>query len=173
MKIANKTVQYSVYGEIKGKLTYLDDTTSLQLPSFEMLSDTIKGPGIMGEIDWPSYLGVGSAQFSFNMRVDEAKAAYMSAPGKKRFDVRWVTDKFDTNGVNIGIDAHKAVIIGVFKKYDGGKIEANAVSEGSNDYEVLYYKKTINGKEIIEIDKLNYIFRVNGTDYGKNIKSLL
>lgn len=173
MKIGNKTVQYSVYGEINNKLTYLDDTTSLQLPSFEMLSDTVKGPGIMGEIDWPSYLGVGSAQFTFNMRTDEVKAAYLSAPGKKRFEVRWVTDKFDTSGSNIGIDSHKVVIIGVSKKYDAGKVEVNAASDGSNDFEVLYYKKSVNGKEIIEIDKLNYIYRVNGVDYGKNIKSLL
>jgi P2 family phage contractile tail tube protein len=138
-----------------------------------MLSDTIKGSGIMGEIDWPSYLGVGSAQFSYNMRVDDVKAAYMSAPGKKRFEVRWVTDKIDTSGANIGIDSHKAVIIGVPKKYDAGKVEVNSASDGSNDLEVLYYKKTVNGKEIIEIDKLNYIYRVNGVDYGANVKSLL
>lgn len=173
MKIGNKTVQYSVYGEINKKLQYLDDTTSLQLPSFEMLSDTMKGSGIMGEIDWPSYLSVGSSEFSVNMRVDEEKAAYMSAPGKKRFEVRWVVDKFDTNNVSIGVDSHKAVIVCVPKKYDPGKVETNTSSDGSNGFEVLYYKKTVNGKDIIEIDKLNYIYKVNGVDYGANVKSLL
>lgn len=173
MKIGNKAVQYSVYGEINGKLQYLDDTTSLQLPSFEMLSDTMKGSGIMGEIDWPSYLSIGSALFTVNMRVDEEKAAYLSTPGKKRFEVRWVIDTFDTNNVSIGVNSHKAVIVGVPKKYDPGKIETNAASDGSNDFEVVYYKKTVNGKDIIEIDKFNYIFRVNGVDYGTSVKSLL
>lgn len=172
-KLGNKTVQYSVSAEINNKMQYLEDTTSLQLPSFEMLSDTIKGPGIMGEIDWPSYLTVGSSQFTYNSRVDAETAAYLSAPGKKKFEVRWVTDKYDTNQVNIGIDAHKVVIIGVPKKYDPGKVETNTGSDGSGDFEVLYYKKTLNGKDVIEIDKLNYIFKVNGVDYGKNVKSLL
>lgn len=172
-KKGNKTVQYSVSAEINNKMMYLEDTTSLQLPSFEMLTDTVKGPGIMGEIDWPSYLAVGSAQFSYNCRVDAETAAQLSAPGKKKFEIRWVTDKFDTNQVNIGVDGHKVVIIGVSKKYDPGKVETNAGSDGSGDFEVLYYKKTLNGKEVIEIDKLNYIFRVNGVDYGESIKSLL
>lgn len=173
MQKGNKIVNYSVYGEINGRLEYLDDTTSVQLPSFEMLSDTMKGAGILGEIDWPSYLGIGAATFAVSMRIDGKQAAFLSSPGVKRFETRWVTDKFDASNAKIGVKSHKVVIVGVPKKYDPGKIETNGTQDGSNEYEVLYYKKVEDGLEIIEIDKLNYIYRVNGVDYAAEIRSLL
>lgn len=174
MKIGNKTINYTVYAKmIGGELELLGDTSNLQLPSFEMASDTIKGAGIIGEIDMPSYLGVGSATFTINMRIDSKKAAFLSAPGRKWFEVRWVTDKFDSSNVNIGITSHKALILAVPKKYDPGKVETGATQDGSLEFEVIYYKKLEDGEEVIEIDKLNYVYRVNGVDYAADIRSLL
>lgn len=174
MNINNKTIQYSIRAKIEGgNLEELGDTSSVQLPSWEYATDTISGPGILGEIDFPSYLGLKSATFSFNMRVDEKRAAIYSAPGRKWFEVRWATDKFDTSQVKIGITAHKALILGVPKKYDAGKVEVGNAQEGSNEYEVLYYKKYQDGEEVIEIDKLNGIFRVNGVDYASDVVSVL
>lgn len=173
MKMGNKTVNYSFYAEINSSMQYINDTTSIQLPSFENASDEIKGAGIMGAIDWPTYLSPGASTFSYNVRQDDAQHAYLSAPGKKRFEIRWVTDKFDTSNVNIGVDVHKVVIVAVPKKYDPGKIETGSTSDGSGEFEVLYFKKTLNGVEVIEIDKLNYIFRVNGVDYGADIRNSL
>lgn len=173
MKLSNKTIQYSVYGKIDDAMKQLANLTSVQLPSIENLTDTIKGAGIMGEIDLPSLCQTGPMTFSLGFRTDDADAAVLSAPKVEEFEVRWVVDKLDTANISIGTDAHKAVIKGLSKKYDPGKVETGSAMEGSNEYEALYYKKFVNGVSVIEIDKLNNVFRVNGIDYAADIRAAL
>lgn len=172
-KISNKTINYSVYARIDGQMKYLNDTTNLQLPSIEHLTDTIKGAGIMGEIDWPSYCQVGSMTFTPGFRIDGVDAAALSAPIAQEFEVRWVTDKFDSANISIGTDAHKVIMKTIPKKYDPGKIEPGATMDGSSDFEVVYYKKILNGDALIEIDKLNNVYKVNGVDYAASIRDAL
>ena len=37
--------------------------------------------------------------------------------------------------------------------------------DGSTEHEIYYMKVDIDGKELLELDKYNFIFSVNGTDY--------
>lgn len=172
-KIGNKVINYSVYGKIEGRLTILSDTSNCQLPSIESLSDTVKGAGIMGEIDFPSFCQIGSMVFTPGFRIDGEHAAALMAPGMQEFEVRWVVDRLDSANIQMGVDAHKAIIKGMPKKYDPGRVEAGATQDGSNDFEVVYYKKIVNGKAILEIDKLNNVFKVNGVDYAASIRAAL
>ena len=61
----------------------------------------------------------------------------------------------------------------MFLKIGEGKIEPGSGQDGSYEYEVLSYKRVTNGKNILEIDKLNGVFKVNGVDQTKSINSLL
>lgn len=169
----NKTIQYDVYGKINAVLKKIASTSNCTLPSIEMLTDTIKGSGIMGEIDFPSYCQPGAMTFGVGFRVDTPDAATLSAPGVHEFELRWATDKFDSGNISIGFDSHKAIIKGACKKYDPGKVETGAAQDGSNEYEVFYYKKFLNGKAIIEIDKLNNVYKINGIDYAASLRAAL
>lgn len=172
-KIGNKVINYSIYAKINGSMKYINDTTNCQLPSIEMQTDSIKGAGILGEIDMPTYGQIGSMTFSPGFRVDGEDAVALSAPIIQEFEVRWVTDKLDSSNIKIGIDAHKAIIKAIPKKYDPGKVENGSAMDGSNEYEVIYYKKILNGKTILEIDKLNNVLNINGIDYAKQIRAAL
>lgn len=68
-----------------------------------------------------------------------------------------------------GVDA---TIKGFITKFDGPKVQNGKKFEGSFDVSVSYYKLTINGKTIIEIDVLNGIANVNGS-YNNTIRQLL
>ena len=68
-----------------------------------------------------------------------------------------------------GVDA---TIRGFFTKFDGPKIKGGQKFEGSFDLSVTYYKLSIGGKTINEIDVLNGISNVNG-DTNHVIRSLL
>jgi hypothetical protein len=41
------------------------------------------------------------------------------------------------------------------------------------EFEVTYLKVSVDGKEIVEIDKYNYICRINGKDYLKEVRQAL
>ncbi len=174
MKYSNKTIQYKLKAtDQNDNLILLDDAADLQLPSIEKLTDTIKGAGIMGEIDMPSYGQFGSMVFTINNRADNGKYAIISRPGQINFEVVWVTDVFDANNVKVGLQQNKVFITAVSKKYDMGKIEINANAGGSSDFEVLYLRKVVDGKEVLLIDKFNYKFVVNGIDYYDDLRAAL
>ncbi len=168
MKIGNKVINYSVYVSSKK----VGDTSSVELPEIEYLTDSIKGAGIIGEIDLPS-VQVGSMSLSISTRVSnnpDDLALLMSA---RDIEIRWVTDAIDTSNVSSDVIGHKAFIKGVPKKIGEGKIEPGAGQDGSYEYEVISYKRITDGKTVLEIDKLNGVFKVNGIDQVKSINSLL
>ena len=68
-----------------------------------------------------------------------------------------------------GVDA---TMKGFITKFDGPKVQNGKKFEGSFDMSATYYKLTINGKTIIEIDVLNGISNVNG-DYNNIVRQLL
>ena len=65
-----------------------------------------------------------------------------------------------------------ATLKGFITKFDGPKVENGKKFEGSFDLSITYYKLTINGKTIIEIDVLNGISNVNGS-FNNIIRQLL
>lgn len=173
MKIGNKVINYSVFGKIDGYKKEIGETSSLQLPSFENLSDTIKGAGIIGEIDWPTLAQVGSLNFSATFRNVTDKAIKLYIPKLQEVEVRWVIDKYDSNSNRIGIETHKVFLKGLPKKLDIGKVEVNASQESTVEMSIVYYNHIIDGVSALEIDKLNYVFKVNGVDYAREIREAL
>ena len=174
MKIMNKTVQYKLKAtDTNGRLQLIDDSSDLQLPSIEKLTDTIKGPGIMGEVDMPTFGQTGSMVFTVNNRADNPQYAMLSRPGEIKFEVVWVVDVFDSNQVRVGIQQHKVFMTGASKKYDMGKIDVNASADGSSEFEIWYIRKIVDGVEVLLHDKFNYKYVVNGVDYASALRAAL
>lgn len=173
-KITNKTIQYRLKAtDPSGKMTQIDDSSDLQLPSIEKLTDTLKGAGIMGEIDMPSFGQLGSMTFTVNNRADNPQYARLSRPGEIKFEVVWVVDVYDSKNVKVGIQTHKVYMSGVSKKHDLGKLEVNGGAEGSSEFEIYYLRKLVDGKEVLLIDKFNYKFAVDGKDYMEEMNKAL
>ena len=173
MKLGNKVINYNIYAKIADQRKQIANTTNAQLPSIENLSETIKGAGIMGEIDWPTLAAPGAMTFTFNARVSGEDQISIAAPKLQEIEVRFAVEKYDTNGVAVGVEAHKAVLKCLPKKCDPGKLEPGSPQDVSNEYSVIYYKHTIDGTTMLEVDSLNYIYIVHGVDYAKDIRAAL
>jgi hypothetical protein len=111
--------------------------------------------------------------FTVNNRADNAQYAMLSRPGEIKFEVVWIVDLFDTAGVKIGIKQHKVFMSGVNKTYNAGNVEVNSGADGSSEFEIYYYRKIVDGKEVLLIDKFNFKYVVNGVDYMANIRTAL
>ncbi|KNF08555.1 phage tail tube protein FII [Gottschalkia purinilytica] len=170
-KLGNKVVNYSIYARENNTPVKIDDTTSVQLPSIEMLTDTIKGAGIMGEIDYPTFFQPGSMSLEINIRVSGEKLGLLASA--QSIEVRWITDVFDTNDIKVGVDSHKAFMKCTPKKLEEGKLEPGSPQDGSFEYEVFTYKRITNGKEILNIDKFNNIFAINGKNVMQDVQAFL
>ncbi|MDU5103486.1 phage major tail tube protein [Clostridium butyricum] len=170
-EIKNKTIDFSVYVRDSGSAEKIGNSTDVTLPSVEKITDTIKGSGIMGELDLPSYGQISSMETEISMRVSDDKFATLSA--SSQLEYRWVTDAYDTSTGKARIIANKAFLTVANKKADEGKIESGASQDGSLSFEVIAYKRICDGKEILNIDKLNGIYSINGKNMYSDISQYL
>lgn len=90
----------------------------------------------------------------------------------KTLEFRWVKDvkKADGSTVVVGLKAFLRVTP---KTIPGLNVDPGNISENELTYSVSRYQLFVDGEEYWLIDQLNQILRVDGTDYCKNIRSLL
>ena len=173
MKHATKTIQYSVYDKTNGGTEFVGDTSSYTRPDLEFLSDTFKGSGLMGEIELPTTGQLGSMAIELAFNKTNQKFIELFAPKAHKIEVRWATDKLDSSNSTIGIEANKEIITYIPKNASLGDIEGGETNEATLGGEVVYYQYIIDGKSVIEIDKLNNILKINGVDYSAELRNAL
>lgn len=173
MKIAAKTVQYSIYDRTNGGAKYIDDTKTYKRPELAMLSDSVAGAGLMGEIDLPTPGQIDAMEIEIGLNKTNEKAIELFTPVAHTIETRWVTNILNSANGNSELQANKEIIRFVPKGLDMGEIENNTTNEATLKGEVIAYEYIIGGKSYLKIDKLNNIFIVNGKDYSAAIRKAL
>ena len=172
-KIATKTIQYAIYDRTNGKAKYVEDTTSYTRPEIAMMSDGLSGSGIMGEIDLPNQGQLDSMEVEVVLNKTNERAIAMFAPGAHTMEVRWVTNVLNAATGSSEAQANKEIVKYLPKTLSMGDIENNETNEATLTGEVITYQYIIDGKSVIQIDKLNNVFIVNGVDYAAAIRKAL
>ena len=88
------------------------------------------------------------------------------------FEFRFVQNETKKSGEQVNKGC-KAFIKGIAKGLPGGDLEIGSAFEGAVTLAVLRYQLYVDGKEVVLIDKLKGILKINGKDYAKSIKSLI
>lgn len=168
--LPEKVVDYNVYSDTQ-KL--LGISGEVALPNLEAMSETVSGAGILGEFDSPNIGHFGAMTIeltfktlfdtSFNLAKNDGKPIILRAAQMGR----------DLTGGKIQERGLKITIKGPSKGVNLGKLAKGAATETVNTIEVLYLKVEENGKVLLELDKLNYIYILNGVDMLANIKKYI
>jgi P2 family phage contractile tail tube protein len=151
----------------------LAGTADIQLPSFEHLTETIKGAGIAGEYESPTLGHFQSQKLTINWRILNEDVVSLIAPVVGSFDCRGVNQVLDAATGQYIMVPCRVLARGIANKNELGKMEKGSPYDASSEIEVIYIKIDINGKTLVELDKLNYKFVVNGTDYLADIRKAL
>lgn len=136
----------------------------VELPSFKTLTETINGAGILGEIE----VGVAGhfesqkIKINWNMITGDITSFYKS--DAIQIDCRVSNQQYNTTKGKREKEALKVLVKGTVTNNELGKAAKKGKYEGSSEVEVLYIKIEIGGKTIIELDKINYIYIVDGVD---------
>lgn len=173
MEHGNKTIRYNLYDRTEGSRKFVQDTTSVKRPDLEFLSDTIKGAGIMGEIEMPSLGQIGSLSHEINLRRENVDANALLAPKVHTLELTWATDVLNSGTGQLEKCYNKEIIKCMTKKLSEGSVEENANEDVALTTEDIYYKRIQDGKTLFEIDKLNNILIIDGVDYMKEIRDNL
>lgn len=90
----------------------------------------------------------------------------------KAFEFRFVQTETKKSGEQKNIGC-KAFIKGIAKGIPGGDFEVASSIEGAITIAVMRYQLYVDGEEVVLIDKLKGILKINGKDYAEEIKNLI
>lgn len=161
---------YNVYGGKKANKC-IGVTDATQLPTMDQITETISGAGILGtyETGVPGQYGSLEQEINFrNLNEDIFSIADPTEPVS--LTMRGSEQLTDRNTGALTYRGVRIVERGRLKKFDPGKLE-NGKSMGSKvTLELFYYMIEVNNKVMLEYDKLNSVYKLNGKDMLAKIK---
>lgn len=165
-QVPEKLINFRVYRDGVDMLGVADVT----LPDLEAMTETVKGAGIAGEVDSPVLGHFQSMTMALNWRVPTKDVVLLAQQKAHSLDCRGSIQIYDA-----GAGAYKTVGLKVVtkvmpKKTGIGKLDVGTTTDTSNEFEVLYIKVLLDGAEILEIDKYNYICKINGVNYLADVR---
>ncbi|MDR3353683.1 MAG: phage major tail tube protein [Synergistaceae bacterium] len=165
--IPTQNINFKVYNSESQEMLGIAEVT---LPNFAAMTETISGAGLAGELDMPVLGHFGSMTVELSWRAVTADAITLSEQKAHHLDLRASIEQYDEQAGDLGSMPLKLSVIGIPKSNNLGNLNVGTGSDSSTELECSYIKVWLNGKEVAELDKFNYIYRVNGTDYLESVR---
>jgi P2 family phage contractile tail tube protein len=167
--IPEKGITFAVYYEGEDLLGAAEG----ELPNLEFMTEEVKGAGVAGTYDSIVLGHLSSMTLSLTWR--NTTNAFIKLAHQRAHDLTMYSAQQDYDA---GLGIYKTNKIAVFvraipKTLNIGKLSVGEMTDTQTEFEVVYLKLEINDKERVEVDKMNYIFRVDGTDYLAGVRSAL
>lgn len=141
------------------------------LPNFENIGDTISGAGVLGEFETPVPGAYKSQTLEVGFRViDKTMFELAAAAGNASLTFRGSQQINDYSNGGVINQAVRVEARGGFKGLDLGKAAPGKPTDSKLSLEIMFIAVYLDNKEVLYLDKLNYIYRVNQTDITAGIR---
>lgn len=153
---------YNVYQDAT-KLVGLSDEVTL--PDFEGLTEVVSGPGLLGAFDDVLLGHFGAAEIEIPFRtLNEEMFSLLEQGNGINLTLRMSTQAMEESTMNTDFMPSRVVIKGKSKGFTGGSAKQGQGTGSSVKVEVLYILIEVKGESKFELDKINFIYKVNGKD---------
>lgn len=160
----------NVYDETGNKL--IGVSGEIELGELEAMVDTIEGAGVLGEIEDPVTGHFASTKIKIPFSVlYEDPFSLMNTTKPPLLTLRSSMQCMDPTTGETGYYPVKIVVRGKATNVNLGKMVKGKKGEPEVELEYLYIKIMINNKPVVELDKLNFKFFLNGVDMMEKIRS--
>ncbi len=167
--IPSKIHSYNVYDDNHGgRRRGVGEECSL--PDFEALSETISGAGLLGELDDPAPGHFGNMQMEIPFRLlDEEPVDLLDTSEAVRLTLRGAQQLLTTEG-DTAFRSMRVVVRGKCASLKTGSLKAAAAMGASVTLNLFYIKIEVADQELVELDKLNSIFKIRGVDILQKVR---
>ncbi len=164
--IQERTINYRVY---KDGVDYLG-TASVELPEFAAMSETVSGAGIAGEVETPLVGHFEAMSMTLSWRTIEKNAVDLMEHKAHAIDLRSSQQVYDSATGTYSTVAVRFSLKIVPKTTSLGSLEPNAQTDTEQEFSVNYLKMWVGGKEMVEYDPFNYIYKVKGKEQLASVR---
>lgn len=167
--IPTKINKYNVYNEGNRLLGAGDE---MELPEFEASTETVSGAGILGEIDDPTVGYFANQEMEVPFRILDMEAVEMLDMTKAtHLEIRGAQQTTNSAGT-IEFRPIRVVVRGRANGFTPGKLKAGSPMETVVKLSILYILIELDSKPILELDKINEVYKINGNDILEKIKEM-
>ncbi len=165
----DKTINYRVYKDGNNQL----GIATVDLPDLSYMTDTLSGAGIAGELDTAVIGHLQSMSLTINWRSVTPQALTLLKTEGADLIFRGSMQYLD-NATNSLVAKGVKVTVKTLPKTVGlGSLEVGASAGTTSELEIIYLKIEVDDVETVEIDKLNFICKIDGTDLLADVRSQL
>ncbi len=170
MKIPQVVNRYNLYR--KGtKLVGL--TGEVELPAVTMVTDTLEGAGTGGNMDIPVIGLTENIDIQIPFMSLTKDLFSLANPGEAEdLTLRGAIQGTDPATGKISYTSIAISMRGTVKEITPGTVKSGGKMESSVTMTLSYYKIALDGETVLEIDKLNNVFVVNGDDVLKEVRDM-
>lgn len=154
----------------KGGTADLKGAADIQLPSFDPMTETMNGAGQSGEIETIIIGHFQSMKLTINWRMITDEITDFLKPESLSLDCRVANQEYDATAGSNKFKINRVVVRGKATKNDFGKAAKGSAYDGSTEVEIEYIKIERDGRVLVELDKYNYIYKVDGVDYLEELR---
>lgn len=145
----------------------------VEISDLEYMTESLTGLGLAGEVDIPVLGHFASLTLKIKWNVVNKDSARLLEPKSHNLAIYGSIQEWNADAGTFAAKGCRIMCKATPKKSGIGTFEPAKKMEPESEFEITYLKMSIDGDEIIEIDKINFICRVNGTDYLADVRSQL
>ncbi|MEJ1412791.1 MAG: phage major tail tube protein [Candidatus Sedimenticola sp. (ex Thyasira tokunagai)] len=159
MAMPKKIKSFNMFIEGEGFAGRVDEVT---LPKLSRKMEGFRGGGMNAEVD----IDQGMEKLETEINLGEIPRSVLNQFGvcdaagvKMRFRAASQSDSGDC-----AVDTTEVVMMGRFKEIDPGSVKSGDDTQLKLNATLAYYRYSVDGEDVIEIDVLNMIEKVDGVD---------
>lgn len=145
----------------------------VEFPELAWLVEEIKGAGLSGNIEAVVIGHLEAMTVKFSFRTVTPAAVKMNEPRIHSLDCRVAQQGYNSNSVKHRQESIKHILQTMPKKLAVGKAAVASPADVSGEHAVYYYAIYRDGVKATEIDPVNFICIINGTDYLAEVRKAL
>jgi len=158
--LVNKVTNANIY--LDG-ISYMGRAEEISLPDVAPKMVDHKGLGMVGESELPAGLQKMSAKIKWNAIYPDVMAKTHNVFQALRLQIRTSIETYE-NGSRVAQVPCVIFLTAIPKKAGGLVFKPQDNVEREDEFNVTAYAMEINGEEIIDVDVMANIWRVNGVD---------
>ena len=168
--VPEKTNAYRVY--LNGT-EMIGVAASVGLPEINMITGEVEGAGISGKIDSPTIGQFESMEQEIQFNSLYSSVADVLSPlNSVDLTFRSAQQVYNKTGGYV-FKGLRVVERGRVKKFKPGKIEKGNSMEATVTLELTYLMIEVDGENLLEIDKLNTVYKAKGEDMLAEVRALI
>jgi P2 family phage contractile tail tube protein len=145
----------------------------VEIPEISMLTTEVNMAGMAGKVNVPLTGQTDAFAVTVTAPVLTLQAVKAAIPTAQLITARMAIENYDAARGTKRIQPTVITMRGCQSALKPGSLEKGSAMDTSVSFEVDYLKITIDGQDVLEIDKWNNVYKVNGVDYLADVREAI